>query len=451
MSLCFLIQVTNADKIVGTGPFGNCKQMSGTSVAAPIISGLLTLSSQVLNVGVGGESSRIYRDIYVICNNLAEIGEDRNSPVLIFMKALRALFGDCNTPTFVDDSESAAKCVCAGMNARTLDANVPLSLNFTRANPASLKQILWSGASKLGRASIWEQGAGSVDALSVIAAAKAFHPSVVPFPKEVNFTESTYWWPLSAQCIFPGKRAVKLNLTISNSFSKRSRIIRKPVIKISSINGTPTNPDGSKHWSDSWLDIQLTYDQSRKWSIFPYFGWMGMLVSVNNQANIVTNGKVAGHIEFDVETLLEGTSDILYAFHEHILKVSCQYQGKPKPECFASKSDSSRSWYVSHYEDMGGVFYRHRVKIPFEFPLCPTPPKSQRVLIDTYHSLQYPGQYVPRDNLADHVSETVTFIWTCMVRCVDRALQVDLLDWRGDHLFTNYVTLLRLFQRFGER
>ena len=61
-----------------------------------------------------------------------------------------------------------------------------------------------------------------------------------------------------------------------------------------------------------------------------------------------------------------------------------------------------------------------RVSIPFCLSMIATPPRSARVLWDQFHSLQYPLGYFPRDDLQS---------------------DVDMLDWFGDHIHTNFHSL----------
>jgi membrane-bound transcription factor site-1 protease len=61
------------------------------------------------------------------------------------------------------------------------------------------------------------------------------------------------------------------------------------------------------------------------------------------------------------------------------------------------------------------------VRIPVACDVIPTPPRSKRVLWDTFHNGQYPSSYFPRDRVGDS----------------------DTLDWIGDHPFNNYALLYR--------
>ncbi|XP_055705790.1 membrane-bound transcription factor site-1 protease isoform X2 [Phlebotomus papatasi] len=57
------------------------------------------------------------------------------------------------------------------------------------------------------------------------------------------------------------------------------------------------------------------------------------------------------------------------------------------------------------------------VSFPLRVRIIPKPPKDKRILWDQYHSLRYPPGYLPRDNLK---------------------IKADPLDWRADHIHTNF-------------
>lgn len=53
--------------------------------------------------------------------------------------------------------------------------------------------------------------------------------------------------------------------------------------------------------------------------------------------------------------------------------------------------------------------------------VIPKPPRHKRILWDQYHSLRYPPGYLPRDNLK---------------------IKSDPLDWRADHVHTNFKVFI---------
>lgn len=57
------------------------------------------------------------------------------------------------------------------------------------------------------------------------------------------------------------------------------------------------------------------------------------------------------------------------------------------------------------------------VSFPIRVKIIPRPPRQKRILWDQFHSLRYPPGYLPRDNLKT---------------------KADPLDWRADHIHTNF-------------
>jgi membrane-bound transcription factor site-1 protease len=68
------------------------------------------------------------------------------------------------------------------------------------------------------------------------------------------------------------------------------------------------------------------------------------------------------------------------------------------------------------------VSFSIRVKI------IPRPPRNKRILWDQYHSLRYPPGYLPRDNLK---------------------IKSDPLDWRADHVHTNFKDMYTHLRNSG--
>ena len=88
--------------------------------------------------------------------------------------------------------------------------------------------------------------------------------------------------------------------------------------------------------------------------------------------------------------------------------------------------------------------------LPIKVRVIPTPPRSQRLLWDQYHSLHYPLAYFPRDVLWQKVSSSsssssplidssawrLILIVMCHWCC-----QLEPFDWNGDHIHTNFRSL----------
>lgn len=68
------------------------------------------------------------------------------------------------------------------------------------------------------------------------------------------------------------------------------------------------------------------------------------------------------------------------------------------------------------------------VEVPLRVRVISTPPRERRLLWDQFHNLRYPSGYVPRDNLDE---------------------KVDVLDWNGDHVHTNFREVYDYLRREG--
>uniref|UniRef100_W8BU99 Membrane-bound transcription factor site-1 protease n=1 Tax=Ceratitis capitata TaxID=7213 RepID=W8BU99_CERCA len=69
-----------------------------------------------------------------------------------------------------------------------------------------------------------------------------------------------------------------------------------------------------------------------------------------------------------------------------------------------------------------------KINFPLKVVVIPKPPRNKRILWDQYHSLKYPPGYIPRDNLK---------------------IKSDPLDWRADHLHTNFRDLYTHLRNAG--
>lgn len=68
------------------------------------------------------------------------------------------------------------------------------------------------------------------------------------------------------------------------------------------------------------------------------------------------------------------------------------------------------------------------VSYPIRVKIIPRPPRNKRILWDQYHSLRYPPGYLPRDNLKT---------------------KSDPLDWRADHIHTNFKDMYTHLRNAG--
>lgn len=68
------------------------------------------------------------------------------------------------------------------------------------------------------------------------------------------------------------------------------------------------------------------------------------------------------------------------------------------------------------------------VSFPIRVKIIPQPTRQKRILWDQYHSLRYPPGYLPRDNLKT---------------------KSDPLDWRADHIHTNFKDMYTHLRNAG--
>uniref|UniRef100_A0A1I8PQQ8 Uncharacterized protein n=2 Tax=Stomoxys calcitrans TaxID=35570 RepID=A0A1I8PQQ8_STOCA len=80
------------------------------------------------------------------------------------------------------------------------------------------------------------------------------------------------------------------------------------------------------------------------------------------------------------------------------------------------------------YSSTQNNHHRHTVQFPIKVKIAPKPPRHKRILWDQYHNIQYPPGYIPRDSLK---------------------IKSDPLDWRGDHIHTNFRDLYHHLRNRG--
>ena len=68
------------------------------------------------------------------------------------------------------------------------------------------------------------------------------------------------------------------------------------------------------------------------------------------------------------------------------------------------------------------------IQVPVKVNIVPRPPRNKIILWDQFHNLRYPSGYLPRDNLE---------------------IKVDVLDWNGDHIYTNFHELYTSLRQRG--
>lgn len=264
-------------------------------------------------------------------------------------------------------------------------------------NVASVKQILIQSATPLRGVSLFEAGSGVLDLGEAIEVATSFVPHVSIYPDFVsNFQENCpEMWPLCGQKIFYKSTPFLFNFTVLNSVSVRSKIVSFQWEEKAHVRKTKELLLFDSGVVDVGADANGKMTISGEFldikldfsqSLFPWSGFVAVSASVTQQHRHFV-GYVTG-----------------------MLRIFVQLQPP-----FSSFGDHS----VPHLET---------ATVEVEIGVVPAVPRAKRILFDAYHNMQYPSPYVPRDNLAE---------------------KRYMLDWLGDHPYTNYRTLFNLLSRGG--
>ncbi|XP_042498714.1 subtilisin-like protease SBT6.1 [Macadamia integrifolia] len=231
---------------------------------------------------------------------------------------------------------SVASPVVAGVVCLLVSV-IPESNRKDILNPASMKQALVEGASKLSGPNMFEQGAGRLDLLESYEILKSYQPRASIFPSVLDYTDCPYSWPFCRQPLYAGAMPVIFNATILNGMGV-----------IGYVDGPPT-----WHPSDevgNLLNIHFTYSEV----IWPWTGYLGLHMQIKDEG-VQFSGLIEGNVTLTV------------------------YSPSPTGE----HGPRQNSTCVLH----------------LKLKVVQTPPRSKRVLWDQFHSIKYPPGYIPRDSL----------------------------------------------------
>lgn len=227
---------------------------------------------------------------------------------------------------------------------------------FRLMNPASIKQALIEGATRLNENNMFEQGHGKLNILRSLDFLNSYEPQISLSPSYLDTTED-YMWPYSSQSLFYTSAPTIVNITILNGVAVTGHI-RDP----------PTwHPYAN--YNGQYLNVSIDYSNI----LWPWSGWMSIHI-VSTEASDKFEGTAQGHISVTVYSLV-------------------------------------------HSETGDDTTVKSTIQFPIKIRIIPRPPRHKRILWDQYHSLRYPSGYLPRDNLK---------------------IKSDHLDWRGDHIHTNF-------------
>lgn len=93
-------------------------------------------------------------------------------------------------------SPVAAGAVCL------LASTVPEENRWDIVNPASMKQALVEGATRIEERNIYEQGNGALNLVNSMEILKDYKPRASLIPSVVNFTDCPYMWPFCTQPLY---------------------------------------------------------------------------------------------------------------------------------------------------------------------------------------------------------------------------------------------------------
>lgn len=381
---------------------GACRSLSGTSMASPVVAGVLALVTSTLQKRL------------VLCDA-------------------------CSDPYPFDfcKNRSISQQHCHSLK-RSGPRNVALMKQVLFASSTPLFPLRYS-QSPIGQAglspytvlehSIFAQGAGLIDAPKAIEFAAmdalpkltAFpanlflfaHPTSLiinndarqPLDTEATASECQYMWPWCAQPIFFTGMPLKVNVTLLNSVSRVAR--RSACYALLRHSGVM-----AKY-------ISISVDCSER--LWPHVGTATISFAV-------------------MRPFEEGSGPRKGFWFSRADRFRNFYHVAGQANSSALQNNCNRSDYIVtmettefivvegtveiHYEAPGDQDPSLHVSIPFRIKvLKQPPPRSKRLLWDVGHSVQFPFSYIPRDSL-------------------DKGTAGDFLDWNGDHPHTNYAAML---------
>ncbi|EDW44392.1 membrane-bound transcription factor site-1 protease [Drosophila sechellia] len=101
---------------------------------------------------------------------------------------------------------------------------------------------------------------------------------------------------------------------------------------------------------------------------------------------------------------------------------------KKEGDNFEGICKGSITLVVESFKQSTNETYVTEVDFPLTIKVTPKPPRNKRILWDQYHSLRYPPRYIPRDDLK---------------------VKLDPLDWRADHIHTNFKDMYTHLRNVG--
>jgi len=256
--------------------------------------------------------------------------------------------------------------------------------------------------------SIFEQGAGSLDLVGAFHRMVQYTPHVSVIPNSLDMTPEgcPYLWPLCEQPLYATQIPVLVNVTVLNGLAVSSSFVKAPEWTITSVRRDPKSAAEERsqpnqimqsaieqYANDPELQLPVNFGQSLlKLSfsypeqIWPYAGYLGVHFEIDAEAAEPTN---------------PGPNDLTLAKTGPII-ISGEI----------SFTLVTHEWKQRHSS----------ATLPFSVRVIPRPPRERRLLWDQFRSIPFPHGYAPRDDLD---------------------AGTDILDSHGDHPHTNFRALFR--------
>ena len=335
---------------------------------------------------------------------------------------------------------SVACPVVVGVLAMLL-SSVGEDRRFILRNPAACKQILVEAAIRLEGPSFFEQGMGSLSPEASASLLATFEPHVSSLPPSLNLTDCPFMSPYCDQPLHHDAMPLTFNLTLLNSRCGISRF-ESPPKWIPTSNGFA-------------LDVSFDWSQT----LSPWGGYLGVRLLVSPIA-ATWDGVVEGFIEVSLEDDRMATEAAAKAERGGGAetadggKVGARVRGRrasgkdlageqallslleradslahslpTTPRRVPGSSSAETRRRGSRCPGGGG---KDSIRIPVVVRVVPTPPRQARLLFDLFHSSAYPNGFYPNDELEQQ--------------------SMELMDWHGDHPYTNYRSLLHSLQDRG--
>ncbi|KAF5405447.1 Membrane-bound transcription factor site-1 protease [Paragonimus heterotremus] len=213
--------VTFSTGVISSDLDGKCRTLSGTSVASPVVTGMVALLI----------SAALERNEQLATSQIAEIGFIPINPA------------------------SIKQALVAGAT--------PLA----QVHVFGTEPIQWPASDDTS--GLFEQGAGLVDLLNSFQIMRRLKPQASLIPSYLDFTQCPFMWPYCSQPFYQSMQPVVVNVTILNSMAVIGHIIDPPIFH------PLVNRNGKR------LRVGFTYSQ-RLW---PWTGYLAVHLQVESEVD----------------------------------------------------------------------------------------------------------------------------------------------------------------------